>query len=129
MASVLTRMRHSLGQGVCGRSARDRAGDLESEEAKYNVPAGFVIGQGMAAPTLMTGQLGTTRGICRNSPAAKFGVSCSPNLQVDRISQLCVQAERDGDDWVINGQKIWTSGAHYSDYGILVVRTDPNAKA
>eukprot|EP01035_Chromulina_nebulosa_P032620 gene32620-43588_t len=35
-------------------------------------------------------------------------------------------AEKDGDDWVINGQKIWTSGAHYSDYGILITRTDPN---
>ena len=29
------------------------------------------------------------------------------------------------DDWIINGQKIWTSGAHYSDYGILITRTDP----
>jgi alkylation response protein AidB-like acyl-CoA dehydrogenase len=29
-------------------------------------------------------------------------------------------------DWIINGQKIWTSGAHYSDYGILITRTDPN---
>jgi alkylation response protein AidB-like acyl-CoA dehydrogenase len=32
---------------------------------------------------------------------------------------------RDGDHWVINGQKIWTSGAHYSDFGILLTRTDP----
>ncbi|WP_047309682.1 acyl-CoA dehydrogenase family protein, partial [Rhodopseudomonas palustris] len=31
-----------------------------------------------------------------------------------------------GDDWIINGQKIWTSGAHYSDFGLLITRTDPN---
>ena len=34
---------------------------------------------------------------------------------------------RDGDDWVINGQKIWTSGAHWADCGILVTRSDPKA--
>jgi alkylation response protein AidB-like acyl-CoA dehydrogenase len=32
---------------------------------------------------------------------------------------------RDGDDWIINGQKIWTSGAHYSDWGVIVTRSDP----
>jgi alkylation response protein AidB-like acyl-CoA dehydrogenase len=31
-----------------------------------------------------------------------------------------------GDDWIINGQKIWTSGAHFADFGIIVTRTDPN---
>ena len=41
------------------------------------------------------------------------------------LATLRTKAERDGDDWVINGQKIWTSGAHYSDYGCVVVRTDP----
>jgi acyl-CoA dehydrogenase len=33
---------------------------------------------------------------------------------------------RDGDDWVINGQKIWTSGAHYCDWGLLITRSDPD---
>ena len=41
------------------------------------------------------------------------------------LAGLATRAVRDGDDWVVNGQKIWTTGAHYSDWGILVARTDP----
>src|SRR6202022_3705647 len=41
------------------------------------------------------------------------------------VAGLRTRAERDGDHWIINGQKIWTSGAHYADYGILITRTDP----
>src|SRR5690242_17406364 len=42
------------------------------------------------------------------------------------VAGLRTRAEKNGDEWVINGQKIWTSGAHYSDYGLLITRTDPN---
>ena len=42
------------------------------------------------------------------------------------LAGLRTKAEKRGDDWVINGQKVWTTGAHFSDYGILITRTDPN---
>ena len=42
------------------------------------------------------------------------------------FASITTHAVRDGDGWVINGQKVWTSGAHYSDFGILLTRTDPS---
>ena len=43
------------------------------------------------------------------------------------LAGLSTRAVRDGDEWVINGQKVWTTGAHYSKFGILIARTDPDA--
>lgn len=43
------------------------------------------------------------------------------------LASLQTRAVRDGDEYVINGQKIWTSGAHRSNWGWLAARTDPNA--
>ena len=43
------------------------------------------------------------------------------------LAGIKTKAELDGDTWTINGQKVWTSGAHYSDYAILVTRSDFNA--
>ncbi len=44
------------------------------------------------------------------------------------LGGLNTKAERDGDDFVVNGQKVWCSGGRYSDWGILMARTDPEAK-
>ena len=100
------------------------------EESKYDVPQGvFQMGQGMAAPTLMT--WGQPEHHERYLPKLASGeeIWCqlfSEPAGGSDLAALRTKAEKEGDDWIINGQKIWTSGAHYSDYGILVVRTDPN---
>jgi alkylation response protein AidB-like acyl-CoA dehydrogenase len=43
------------------------------------------------------------------------------------LANLGTRAERDGDEWVINGSKIWNSGAQMAQFGILIARTDPDA--
>ena len=100
------------------------------EESKYDLPgAVFSIGQGMAAPTLMAYADEETKKRFLPKLASGEEIWCqlfSEPAGGSDLAALRTRAEKDGDEWVINGQKIWTSGAHYSDYGILVVRTDPN---
>lgn len=100
----------------------------DEEEAKFDVPRSFfAIGLGMCAPTLMT--YATEEQKQRFVPPMVSGeeVWCQlfsePGAGSD-LAGLSMRAVQDGEDWIVNGQKVWTSGAHYSDYGILVTRHD-----
>ena len=99
------------------------------EESQYDLPANFfLIGQGMIGPTLMAWASDEDKARFLPPLASGEQVWCqlfSEPAGGSDLAALRTRAERDGDDWVINGQKIWTSGAHYSDYGVIVVRTDP----
>ena len=99
------------------------------EESQYDLPANFfLIGQGMIGPTLMAWASDEDKARFLPQLASGEEVWCqlfSEPAGGSDLAALRTRAERDGDDWVINGQKIWTSGAHYSDYGVIVVRTDP----
>jgi alkylation response protein AidB-like acyl-CoA dehydrogenase len=100
------------------------------EESKYQLPGGvFSIGQGMAAPTLMAWADDEAKAQFIPRLASGEDIWCqlfSEPAGGSDLAALRTRAVKDGDEWVVNGQKIWTSGAHYSDYGILVLRTDPS---
>ena len=99
------------------------------EESKFDLPdAIFGIGHGMCGPTMMA--WATDEQNQRYLPKLSSGeeIWCqmfSEPAGGSDLAALRTHAEKDGDEWIINGQKIWTSGAHFSDYGVLVLRTDP----
>ncbi|MEO0722751.1 MAG: acyl-CoA dehydrogenase family protein, partial [Pseudomonadota bacterium] len=101
------------------------------EEAKFDAPTGpFTIGLGMCIPTVIA--FGSDDHKQRYVQKALRGeeIWCqlfSEPAAGSDVAGVKTRAIKDGDEWVINGQKVWTSGAHYSDYGILLVRTDPKA--
>ena len=100
------------------------------EEEELTAPRGlFEIGLGMCIPTMM--EYASPEQLDRFVKPAVRGeeVWCqlfSEPAGGSDLAALRTRAERDGNDWIVNGQKIWTSGAHLSDFGIIVVRTDPN---
>jgi alkylation response protein AidB-like acyl-CoA dehydrogenase len=103
----------------------------QQEESEYLVPRGyFEIGLGMCMPTLFA--YATEEQKRRFPPRALTGeeIWCQlfsePGAGSD-LAGLRTRSVRDGTQWVVNGQKIWTSGAHRADWGILVTRSDPDA--
>ncbi len=105
-------------------------GIFKEEEARRMSDTGvFAVGIGMAGPTIIAH--GTDPQKERFLPTMLKGeeVWCqlfSEPAAGSDLGGLRTTAVRDGDEWVINGQKVWTSGAQYSDWGILLTRTDPD---
>lgn len=101
----------------------------QQEEGVYGkLGALFIIGQGMCGPTMMAFASEDQKRYYLPPLASGENIWCqlfSEPAGGSDVAGLRTRAEKDGDDWIINGQKIWTSGAHYSDYGILITRTDP----
>ena len=113
-----------------GRDATALQSTVLSEElSRYDVPdALFAIGLAMIGPTLIAH--GTEAQKARYLEPMRRGeeIWCQlwsePDAGSD-LASLSTRAERDGDEFVLHGQKVWTSGAHYCDYGLGIFRTDP----
>jgi len=101
----------------------------QQEEGVYDkLSSPFLIGEGMCGPTLMAYASEADKRRYLPKLASGEEIWCqlfSEPASGSDVAGLRTRAERDGDDWVVNGQKIWTSGGHYSAYGILITRTDP----
>jgi alkylation response protein AidB-like acyl-CoA dehydrogenase len=105
---------------------------FNQEESKFPLPTEvFIIGLGMIAPTIRA--VGTDAQKQRYLTKLLRGeeIWCQlfsePGAGSD-VASLATTATRDGDEWVLNGQKVWTSGAQYSDFGEIVCRSDPDAE-
>ena len=88
------------------------------------------IGIGWAAPTIIFAGSDEQKQRYVLPALAAEEIWCQLFSEPEAGSDLAgvgTRAVRDGDEWVINGQKIWTTGAHYSKFGILIARTDPEA--
>ncbi|TFU02971.1 acyl-CoA dehydrogenase [Polymorphobacter arshaanensis] len=102
------------------------------EEGPYAALGGlFTIGHGMCCPTLMAWASEDQKRDLLPQAAAGEQVWCqlfSEPASGSDLAGLRTRAEPANDgsgDWIINGQKIWTSGAQHSDWGLLITRTDP----
>jgi alkylation response protein AidB-like acyl-CoA dehydrogenase len=104
---------------------------FKAEEQRYEVPANaFQVGVDMVGPTLIahateSQQLRYLDDI-RRGKEVWCQLFSEPGAGSD-LASLQTRADRDGDEYIVNGQKVWTSGAHSADWGILLVRTDREA--
>jgi alkylation response protein AidB-like acyl-CoA dehydrogenase len=106
---------------------------FHDEEARLGLASPvFGIGLGMCLPTIMTAgnEVDKQRFVAPAMRGEEIWCQLfsepSAGSDVAASRTRALPAEDGSGDWIINGQKVWTSGAHYSDFGLLLVRTDPD---
>ncbi len=121
------------GSGGLGVSP-DLQGIVEREMRRVGAPNDIernVIGFGMAAPTILTHGTDEQRTRLLRPLFTCEEIWCQlfsePGAGSD-VAGLSTRAVRDGDEWVVNGQKVWTTLAHTAKWGLLLARTDPEAE-
>jgi len=117
------------GLGVSPRLQRVVAERLAKAHAP--VPYGRnPIGYGMGAPTVVTHGSDAQRSRYLRPLFTGEEIWCQlfsePGAGSD-VASLATTAVRDGDEWIVNGQKVWTTLAHLARWGMLIARTDPDA--
>ena len=100
----------------------------QSLEKDYDTPGvgPFGIGLGMVAPTILAHAIEDVRRRYLQPMYRGDVVACqlfSEPVAGSDLAGIQTKAVRDGEEWVLNGQKVWTSGAHYSDIGEIITRT------
>ncbi|MEO6123588.1 MAG: acyl-CoA dehydrogenase family protein [Ilumatobacteraceae bacterium] len=114
-----------------GRGGRPwQAAIFAEEQSKFDVATGaFAVAHGMVAPTLMMHGTDAQRAhldAMLNGSEVWAQLFSEPEAGSD-LANLGTRAELDGNEWIVNGQKVWTSGAQHSEYAILLARTNPDA--
>jgi alkylation response protein AidB-like acyl-CoA dehydrogenase len=103
----------------------------EAEASNYSLPnmGAFQIGLGMVAPTFLAHGSDAAKDLYLRRMWRGEIVGCQlfsePGAGSD-LASLQMKADRDGDEWVLTGQKVWTTGAQFSDVGEVICRSDPN---
>ncbi|MEP6624481.1 MAG: acyl-CoA dehydrogenase family protein [Acidimicrobiia bacterium] len=98
---------------------------------QYAIPSQspFGIGLGMVAPTILAHAIPEVRERYLRPLWRGEMVGCqlfSEPVAGSDLAGIQTKAERDGDEWILTGQKVWTSGAQYSDIGEIITRTSPD---
>jgi alkylation response protein AidB-like acyl-CoA dehydrogenase len=113
------------------RKLQSRVGDQLRRAGAPNLAQRNAIGYGMAAPTILTmGSEEQKRRYLRPLFTCE-DIWCQlfsePGAGSD-VASLSTRAIRDGDEWIVNGQKVWTTLAHTAAFGMVLARTDPEAE-